>query len=121
MTSPSDFLSEFSDVPDLDGAACKGRHELFDATVYQGPHKAGEVRIDIGYAREKAMQICATCPAIKSCSEWVDSIPAYRRPAGVVAGQVKFRSNKNGKPLLPGEGGPPKLPYGFYVQGQMED
>lgn len=60
----------------MPGAACKGRHNLFD----------GETPAD----RIRAEAICRdACPALGRCRRWVASLPGYRRPSGVVAGRFR--------------------------------
>ena len=53
-------------------------------------HRAcgGPNRADIARAREQALRCCQSCPVLTQCSDWFDSLPAWDRPRGVVAGQV---------------------------------
>ena len=62
-------------LPDLTGAACAGRSDLFDL-------KAGSLR------HRTALAMCARCPVLAACRAWFASLPAAERPAGVVAGRV---------------------------------
>jgi WhiB family transcriptional regulator, redox-sensing transcriptional regulator len=67
-------------VPDLKGAACEGRSDLFDlAPFYSGDRAQREAR---------ALAICARCPVLGACSAWFASLPAAERPYGVIAGRV---------------------------------
>ena len=57
----------------LDLAACRGQWELFDSTrVRAGRHVLEQ-------ARAEALGICAQCPALAACGEWLESLP--RPPA----------------------------------------
>jgi hypothetical protein len=53
-----------ADTVRLTGAACIGRHELFDRTPGNGGHqhqRQEQIR------RAEAARLCATCPAIRHC------------------------------------------------------
>jgi WhiB family redox-sensing transcriptional regulator len=60
-----DLLKEIlAGVPRLPGAACIGRHELFDPVPGNGGHqhqRQEQIR------RAEAARLCATCPAIRHC------------------------------------------------------
>lgn len=77
-------------APDLAGARCRGRHELFDSTIpgRQEPSGKPPSRTELDNARIAALRICATCPALDPCRAWFDTLRPYRRPLGVTAGQV---------------------------------
>src|SRR5690606_7800734 len=70
------------------GAACVGRHELFDV------EDRDDERVDA------AVAICQTkCPALADCRAWVDSLKPSQRPLGVVAGRfVQLRSLRSSPP-----------------------
>lgn len=73
--------------PRLFGAACVGRHDLFDAAHH------GERWAD-GHARhEAAAQICARCPVFTACDEVASENP--RSVAGVWAGRVRSNSRSS--------------------------
>jgi WhiB family redox-sensing transcriptional regulator len=72
-------------LPDLAGAACAGRSDLFD-------WKAGSQR------HRSALRMCAGCPVLAACRAWFASLPAAQRPFGVVAGSV-HRPKKSAHPL----------------------
>lgn len=77
-------------IPDLPGARCRGRHELFDATI-RGRRDASATlpsRAELAEARSEALRICAACPALTACRSWVDDMRPSRRPRGVVAGRI---------------------------------
>jgi Transcription factor WhiB len=67
------LLDALGGAPRLDGALCRGRAGLFDAT-------------DDDQAAE-AIAICHECPALQRCREWADAQP-INSLSGVVAGQV---------------------------------
>ncbi|GAB3019566.1 WhiB family transcriptional regulator [Mycobacterium bourgelatii] len=66
-----------ADIPPLDGAACRGRPDLFDLDPGAEPEQV-----------EHAQAICRTCPALRRCAEWLAATPPPRRPCGVVAGRL---------------------------------
>ena len=61
-------------IPDLHGAACAGRPELFDVD-------RDDPRV------EEAKALCSGCPVLRDCRRWLAGLPWYRRPCGVVAGR----------------------------------
>ena len=79
-------------VPDLPGAHCKGRADLFEATaalINAPTHESrSALRADRENARAVALSICCSCPALAACRAWLDSTVPTRRPVGVVAGLV---------------------------------
>ena len=68
-------------VPRLDGAACVSRWHLFD------PADAFEDAAQVEYRHGAAVVLCRECPCLSLFESWVASLPANRRPGGVVAGQ----------------------------------
>ena len=74
------LLDPLRGIPQLAGARCVGRHEMFDPRDAYDPD-----RDDI---ESRALQVCRRCPALPDCSAWFDSLPATQRPVGVVAGRV---------------------------------
>ena len=67
-------------VPDLRGAQCVGRWELFDADQDDPEDRA--------WAIERAIEICESCPALSACAAYVDGLKPSQRPPGVVAGRI---------------------------------
>ena len=67
-------------VPNLEGAACAGRSDLFDLA----PSDSG----DRAHSEARALAICARCPVLGACRAWFASLPAAQRPVGVIAGRV---------------------------------
>jgi len=76
------LISALAGSPKLRGARCRGHHALFD------PQEGNEPD-DIAAARHRqAIAVCTRCPALAACTAWVESLPADRRPSGVVAGKL---------------------------------
>jgi hypothetical protein len=69
-------------VPKLPDAACRGMHRLFD------PGERDEPAEVVAERHEAALHICASCACFADCRSWLESLPARRRPSGVVAGLV---------------------------------
>lgn len=74
-------------IPNLPDARCKGKADLFEATVAERT-KPPAIRAELECARETALRLCSDCPAAGRCREWFDSLPVARRPRGVIAGQI---------------------------------
>jgi WhiB family redox-sensing transcriptional regulator len=62
-------------APDLAGARCKGRWDLWD-------------EVDDPEVIEYTTQQCLRCPVLAECWLWIDSLKPSRRPIGVCAGEV---------------------------------
>jgi Transcription factor WhiB len=77
------LLGALAGIPKLHGARCVGRGpELFDL---RDPSDADRAEVE-----ERAVAICLTeCEAYSQCRDWIQSLPARRRPTGVVAGVVR--------------------------------
>jgi WhiB family redox-sensing transcriptional regulator len=69
-----------ANMPRLENAACAGRWGLFDHHRHKDPHRVTD--------EASALQLCAHCPALTACKAWVQGLPVWQRPTGVVAGQV---------------------------------
>jgi hypothetical protein len=65
-------------VPDLEGAACAGRSDLFDLRPVRSDNRA----------YREALALCARCAVLGACRAWFASLPAEARPYGVTAGRV---------------------------------
>jgi WhiB family redox-sensing transcriptional regulator len=81
----AEFVGQLGDVPQLPGARCRGRHELFDATI-NGTRGSDPGNVE--YARSAAEQLCQACPALADCRRWLNSLTPHSRPAGITAGQL---------------------------------
>ncbi len=88
MSALEELLQLAATAPPLPGARCRGRWELFDATVSVGRNGDPE---DLDYVRNAALRLCHQCPSLDACSAWLASLPVNGRPLGVVAGQVVAR------------------------------
>lgn len=84
--SPSELLlnrvASSVPTPPLRGAACTGKWGLFD------PRPSGESEKAAAERHQKAVELCAGCPALAACQAWVEALPARERPLGVVAGRL---------------------------------
>ena len=69
-------------APSFPQALCRGRADLFDAAAGR-PN-----RTEVQHARALALAICAQCPCLQRCSDWVDSLHPWQQPHGVVVGRV---------------------------------
>jgi len=87
-----DLLGAIGVAAPLPGARCRGRHRLFDEA---GKHEPTET---VAARHAQAIGLCRLCPALASCQRWYDSLPAHKRPAGVVAGRVRGARGTPGRP-----------------------
>ena len=55
----------------LPGALCRHKAHTFDEARHN-----------------QARGLCQRCPALAACTAWVESLPARRRPTGIVAGRL---------------------------------
>jgi hypothetical protein len=71
MSSPWESLAEsMSGIPDLPGAACWGRWDLFDPEADRVNGKAVEDPYD---RHQLALSICLNeCPTLAECRVWVE-------------------------------------------------
>ncbi len=82
MTNLDTLLGALRAFPALPGAACIGRHDLFDE---QTPDEStGEARTR--YAA--AVAVCTDCPALDPCAAWFDGLRPRDRPVGIIAGRI---------------------------------
>lgn len=88
MTDWNTLQTLLAGIPDLHGAPCKGRSDLFERTVGEHRMTGRLTKAEVDDARREALRMCAACPALESCRAWLDALPAARRPTGVVAGLV---------------------------------
>lgn len=74
-------------IPDLPGARCIGKADLFEATIAE--YRAGNRPTpDLTAARTAALRLCTACPALDPCRAWTDRLQPTQRPRGVIAGRV---------------------------------
>lgn len=78
----ADLFAALRGIPHLPDAQCVGLWAAFD------PPEQGEQPEETEYRYKTALNVCARCPALSRCSDWLDSLPRSRRPHGVVAGRV---------------------------------
>lgn len=76
------LLLAIAGAPALPGAKCRGRHHLFDDADQGEPPEV------VAQRHQQALGLCKICPALASCAMWFDTLPASKRPPGVVAGRV---------------------------------
>jgi hypothetical protein len=69
-------------IPELPGARCRGRHELFDLAP---PWEDDDTR---RYRTDAAKRLCGACPALIACGTWFDGLEPSDRPSGVIAGRL---------------------------------
>ena len=75
------LAASIAPVPDLEGAACAGRSDLFDLAPSDKAERA--------HSEARALAICARCPVLRACHAWFANLPAEARPYGVIAGRVR--------------------------------
>ncbi|MEH6794025.1 MAG: WhiB family transcriptional regulator [Rhodococcus sp. (in: high G+C Gram-positive bacteria)] len=84
MTASWDGLADaLQAAPDLTGAACAGRWNLFDPP----DSDAHETPEDTRYRHRAAKEICDRCPVFDACSVWVAGL-VPGEVSGVVAGII---------------------------------
>lgn len=81
------ILDELGVAPNLPGARCVDRHDLFDLTI-EATRTGLPGAADVAAARAEALRLCAGCPELAPCGEWFDRQPKQFRPLGVIAGRV---------------------------------
>lgn len=91
MSQLGTLLAAVGVAPALPGARCRGRHHLFDE---QGKNETPEAAAE---RHTQALGLCRLCPSLAGCTTWFDTLPASRRPKGVVAGQLNI-PNPPGRP-----------------------
>jgi hypothetical protein len=75
---PLDLLGVLADVPCMPHAACRGKAELFDGAADGDP-----------LAQAQAVELCAQCPHIAQCREWLNSLDTSEQESlGLVAGVI---------------------------------
>jgi WhiB family redox-sensing transcriptional regulator len=81
------ILDELGVAPNLPGARCVNRHDLFDSTIEGArPGMAGVA--DLAAVRAEAVRVCRGCPELEPCGRWLDRQPRRFKPLGVIAGRI---------------------------------
>lgn len=80
-------------APSLPGSRCRQHPALFDERGADEPAEVAEQR------HAQALKLCAACPALASCERWYSSLPARKRPTGVVAGRTPAKKGRPPKAL----------------------
>lgn len=83
MTDWDNLAGALIGIPDLAKGLCVGLPEIFDEA---SPGEAPAV-VEQRYA--EALRLCASCPELQPCRDYLDSLPPAKKPGGVVAGQVR--------------------------------
>lgn len=83
MTSIDGLLGALRKVPSLPGAACRHKSHLFNEAEPNEPAEQVQQR------HTQARQLCAGCPSLKPCGDWLATLSTpSRRPTGIVAGRL---------------------------------
>ncbi|BBY91331.1 hypothetical protein MGALJ_10000 [Mycobacterium gallinarum] len=92
MSEWNGLVNALFGIPDLAGAACWGRWDLFDPEREREPGQQSEDPHD---RHQLAVSICLNeCPVLDQCRAWVDSLKPSQRPIGVIAGTVRYQHKK---------------------------
>ncbi|GEE01121.1 hypothetical protein nbrc107696_15670 [Gordonia spumicola] len=83
-------------TPNLSGAACIGRHGLFDEQA----HEDGETAETAARRHQEAAELCRRCPVLGACrTAWVDTPGVRHRPSGVIGGRTPATTTR-GRPRM---------------------
>lgn len=86
-TALAGILGALVSAPDLPQARCRGRHQLFDASIEADrPGPGGAV--ELAQARTEALAECRACPELAPCRQWFDRLAPRHKPLGVIAGVI---------------------------------
>jgi WhiB family redox-sensing transcriptional regulator len=92
MTNFDMLLATLTGAPAFHGSRCRGRGHLYDEAA------PGENPAVVEARHNQAIQLCSHCPALDRCRDYFDSLPARKRPFGmVVAGRV-IQPRPKGRP-----------------------
>lgn len=80
MTNWDHMTELVSAIPDLPGARCKGRADLYEKTIAVRHNASRSDRQERDTARAAALRICVGCPALEPCRAWLDQQRPTRRP-----------------------------------------
>jgi Transcription factor WhiB len=68
-------------APDLSGARCAGRWDLFDVQYGEQPAR--------GEREQRALALCRECPLLDACRAYFEGLSAADRLWGVIAGMLR--------------------------------
>ncbi|BBY10997.1 hypothetical protein [Mycobacterium marseillense] len=88
MTNWATMATLLADLPNLRGARCVNRADLFERTIDEYRVDGRPSAEELDAARAAALRLCRACPAVQLCRRWLDGLSPARRPRGVVAGLV---------------------------------
>lgn len=77
------LLNALRGAPALPGARCRGKPHLFDPPA---PREHPETTAQ---RHNQALGLCALCPSLGACQDWVNGLPRGRRPLGITAGLIR--------------------------------
>lgn len=77
------LLDAVGAAPCLPGARCRGKHHLFDEAAHT------ETVETVAARHQQALGLCQRCPSLTTCGDWLDTLPANKKPLGVIAGRVR--------------------------------
>ena len=69
-------------APKLPDAACYGEPALHD------PRGLREPAEDVDYRHDAARRVCAACPSLAACREWLTGLAPQDRPVGSITAGV---------------------------------
>lgn len=93
VMTPAGLFDALAAIPELPGAACRGRPALFDPDAQ-------------GYDEVAALAICGQCAARSRCRSWFDGLTPRQRPEGVVAHAVHRREGRSNRSTITEEATP---------------
>ena len=82
------FVAALAGAPALPGARCRGRPHLFDEAA------TGEPQHVVAQRHQQAIGLCLCCSSLDPCRQWLEALPANKKPPGVTAGTVKKPTEK---------------------------
>lgn len=88
MTTWASMRALLEAIPDLDGAKCKGRSDLYERTVAEHRITGRLTKTELDQARSAALATCTACPALQPCRAWLGALRPTQRPRGIIAGTL---------------------------------
>jgi hypothetical protein len=74
--NPSTIFDILGQAPNLAGALCKGRADIFELPPTTAPDYTREVAV--------AVKVCHRCPVLPKCERYLERMPSTDRPVGMV-------------------------------------